>query len=765
MYSRYLLFSTLLVMAAEAYARNDNNMIGINAQLQDKTAEGSISSADSISLADSIFKDEELKEVKVVARKAGTSRLAGAVNGIAVNKDEFFKAACCNLGESFTTNPSVDVAYNDATTGARQIKLLGLSGTYVQMLTENLPNFRGAAIPYALGYVPGTWMKGIQVSKGSASVKNGYESITGQINVDYLQPEDEQQVEVNLFGDTKSRIEANADANVHLSDKWATEFLLHHENIIKNHDDNDDGFYDMPGREQYHLQNRWVYKGDKYIFHGGVGALKEIRTSGQAEEHLNAHTLSSDSHKMVSDSDASSSDSQAMASDLSSDSQNLFRIRLHTNRYAGYMKHAFILNREHGTNIALMSSASMHQLDAQYGNRFYNLNEKNLYGSLVFETNFTQQHNLSLGLSMNHDYLGQRTNVNVYPSTSLNSSSGQSSSYILPEMQRLNEKETTPGAYAQYTYTLGTKLTAMAGVRFDHSSIYGNFFTPRFHVKYSPVEAVSIRLSAGKGYRTVFGLAEYNYLLASGRELQIAGRDLQTSAPGSQTSAGSLLSSNGLKQEEAWNYGVSTAFYIPLFSKTLKLNAEYYYTDFRNQAVVDYDADSRLIVIHNLQGKSYSHTFQIDASYPLLKGLEITAAYRLNNVKCSYGIENELKEKPLTSKYKALFTASYKTPLALWQFDATVQLNGGERNPEPYQLADGTPSWSSRFHSFEQVSAQITRWFRHWSIYVGGENLTGFRQKTPIYGAAQPWGRDFEPTLIWGPVEGRMFYAGVRVKL
>ena len=306
-------------------------------------------------------------------------------------------------------------------------------------------------------------MKGIQVSKGSASVKNGYESITGQINVDYLQPEDEQQVEVNLFGDTKSRIEANADANVHLSDKWATEVLLHHENILKNHDDNGDGFYDMPGREQYNLQNRWVYKGDKYIFHGGLGVLKEIRTSGQDKEHL---------------------DPAASAS--SPDSLNLYRIKLHTNRYEGYMKHAFILDREHGTNIALMSSASLHQLDAQYGNKSYDLNEKNLYGSLMFETNFTRQHNLSLGLSVNHDYLGQRTNMDV------------------PEMQRLNEKETTPGAYAQYTYTLGTKLTVMAGARFDHSSIYGSFFTPRFHMKYSPVDAVSIRLSAGKGYRTVF---------------------------------------------------------------------------------------------------------------------------------------------------------------------------------------------------------------------------------------------------------------------
>lgn len=660
MYSRYILTSALLMLALKGYSQTDTASL------------------------DSIFKDEKLKEVKVVARKAGTSRLAGAVNGIAVNKDELFKAACCNLGESFTTNPSVDVAYNDATTGARQIKLLGLSGTYVQMLTENLPNFRGAAIPYALGYVPGPWMKGILVSKGSASVKNGYESITGQINVDYLQPEDEQQVEVNLFGDTKSRIEANADANVHLSDKWATEILLHHENILKNHDDNGDGFYDMPGREQYNVQNRWVYKGDKYIFHGGLGALKEIRTSGQDAEHVH--------------------------------SDEIYRIKLHTNRYEGYMKHAFILNHEHGTNIAFMSSASMHQLDALYGNKFYDLNEKNLYGSLMFETNFSTQHNLSLGLSFNHDYLGQNLGK--------------------------NEKETTPGAYAQYTYTLGTKLTAMAGVRFDHSSLYGNFFTPRFHVKYSPIDAISIRLSAGKGYRTVFALAEYNYLLSSGRNLNI---------------------SKDLKQEEAWNYGLSTAFYIPMFGKTLKLNAEYYYTDFKNQAVVDYESDKDLIAIYNLMGKSYSHTFQIDASYPLLKGLEITAAYRLNDVKCTYDYGKSLMEKPLTSKYKALFTASYKTPLGLWQFDATVQLNGGGRNPEPYQLADGSQSWSPRFHSFEQVSAQVTRWFRHWSIYVGGENLTGFKQKTPIYGASNPWGRDFEPTLVWGPVEGRMFYAGVRV--
>ncbi len=91
------------------------------------------------------LRDQELNNVTVTARRVGVRRMGGAVNGQDILRGELFKAACCNLGESFVNNPSVDVNYSDATTGARQIKLLGLSGTYVQMLTENLPNFRGAA--------------------------------------------------------------------------------------------------------------------------------------------------------------------------------------------------------------------------------------------------------------------------------------------------------------------------------------------------------------------------------------------------------------------------------------------------------------------------------------------------------------------------------------------------------------------------------------------------------------------------------------------
>ena len=556
------------------------------------------------------------------------------------------------------------------------------------MLTENLPNFRGAAAPYALDYVPGPWMNSIQVSKGSSSVRNGYESITGQIDIEYLKPDNDEGLTVNLYGNTMSRLEANADANVHMNDKLSTEVLAHYQDEWSHHDQNDDGFQDQPNVRQWNFQNRWKYKNDSYIFHGGLGIIKENREGGQTHDATAHH---------------------------------LYKIGVETDRYEGYMKHAFILDPEHGTNIAVMGNASMHLLDANYGNKHYGVNQKNAYAQLLFETNFTTQHNLAAGLSLNHDYLSEEVRV-------------KSEAFA-------TAKETTAGAYVQYTYNLNDKVVAMAGIRADHSSLYGTFVTPRFHLKLTPNEIVSLRLSAGKGYRTVHALAENNNLLASGRQLVI----------------------DDLEQEAAWNYGISSSFYIPLFGKTLKLNAEYYHTHFSQQAVIDYDSDPTKILVTNLDGKSYSNTLQVDATYPIVKGLELTAAWRWNDVKCTYG--GQLMEKPLTSRYKGLVTASYKTPLGIWQFDATLQLNGGGRMPTPYTLADGTPSWDNRFHAYEQVSAQITRWFRHFSVYIGGENLTGFRQKQTIIDAADPWSSTFDPTMVWGPVQGAMFYAGIRINV
>lgn len=652
------------------------------------------------------LKDQTLDNVTVTARAATVRTLAGAINGKDILRDELFKAACCNLGESFVNNPSVDVNYSDATTGARQVKLLGLSGTYVQMLTENLPNFRGAALPYGLGYVPGSWMKSLQVSKGNSSVKNGYEAMTGQINVEYVKPEDPTGMSVNLYGNTMGKFEANADGNIHINGNknLSTELLAHFENNWSKHDGNGDGFQDDPQVRQYNLQNRWYWKTGNYMLHAGLSLLKEDRMSGQVNHH------------------------HSMTAGLAP-----YRINIGTDRYEAYMKNAVILNPEHGTNMALMGNVSMHKQNASYGIKQYDVNEKNAYASLIFETNFTPEHNLSAGLSLNYDYLHQNLSL---PVGAIPSNYGN----LYPLVGGI-ESETTPGAYVQYTYNVNGKFIAMAGLRVDHSNVYGTFVTPRFHLKWVPASFLTIRLSAGKGYRSPHALAENNYLMASGRRLIV----------------------DKLNQESAWNYGTSLDFLIPVGQKTLKLNAEYYYTHFLSQTIVDYDTNPQELHITNLDGKSYSHTFQIDASYPLFKGLELTAAYRYNLVKATYN--GQLMWKPLQSRYKGLLTASYKTPLGLWQFDATVALNGGGRMPEPYTLASGNLSWDRNYKAYGQLNAQITRYFHHFSVYIGGENLTNFKQKNPIVGYQNPWDNGFEPTMIYGPIQGAMGYVGIRLNL
>ncbi len=655
---------------------------------------------------DTVYNDtvraREIKELTVTARRSSTRRLGGASNGFIIDREELFKAACCNLGESFTTNPSVDVHYSDAATGAKQIRLLGLSGTYVQMLTENLPNLRGLASAYSLDYVPGPWMQSIQVSKGASSVRNGYESITGQIDVEYLKPDADEGVTVNLFGNTMQRVEANADANVHLREGVSSEILVHYQDAFHDDDINHDGFADDPSIRQYHLQNRWKIQGTRHLTHVGIGLLNERREGGQT-----AHLL----HRP--DGFLHGADSQS--------GYGLYTIGTDNKRYEGYLKHAWVIAPEHGTNVALMANASLHETDAHYGHKTYDAEERTAYGQLMFETHWGDTHELSAGLSLQHDYLHQRVSV----------ATGAA----------VREKETTAGGYVQYTYTMASGLTAMAGLRADHSSAYGTFVTPRLHLKYMPTEHATLRLSAGKGYRSVHALAEHNYLLGSGRSLHIA----------------------DLHQEEAWNAGVNGAFTLPLGGRNLKLNAEYYYTRFNEQAVIDYDSHPGEISIGNLDGRSYSHTVQIDATYPVATGLEVTAAYRLNDVKTSYG--GTLRAKPLTSRYKALLSASYKTPLGLWQADATLQLNGGGRLPVSYAEADGSPSWPSHFSAFEQLHLQVTRWFRHFSVYVGGENLTGKRQKTPIIHAEAPWSAAFDPTMVWGPVSGAAGYIGIRMNI
>lgn len=619
-----------------------------------------------------------MREVTVSARKAGRVKTGGLGNTEFISSKELLRAACCNLGESFTTNPSVDVNYADAATGAQQIKLLGLSGTYVQMLTENIPNYRGLAAPYALGYIPGPWMQSIQVSKGASSVKNGYESITGQINVEFKKPQATPWADANLYFNSDLKLEANLGANLKLSDRWSTALLGHYEILDKAHDDNGDGFADMPKMRQGSLMSRWAYISDSYMFQAAVKGLKEHREGGQIAHGHTTH--------------------------------NPYLIDITNERYEAFTKNAFILNPEHMTNIALILSGSIHHERSNYGHKRYDADQRNGYASLMFETDFDEHHNLSTGISLNHDWTQEESNTD----------------------------ETTPGVYAQYTYKIGELLTLMGGLRWDHSSLWGSFVTPRMHVKYSPTDWLTLRGSVGKGYRTPHILAENSYLLASNRTIVV---------------------DENIGQEKAWNYGFSSQLKIPVGGRTLDLNAEYYYTRFNQQAIIDYDVAERMIEVHGLSNhdKSYSHTIQVDATYEILPKLNVTAAWRWNDVKATYN--GKLRQKPMNSRYKGLLTASFAPGLGKWQFDATLQLNGGGRLPDNH----GHAEIPEHFKAYEQVSAQVTRFFRHWSIYAGGENLTGFKQKNAIISADNPWSPDFDATMIYGPVHGAVFYIGARI--
>lgn len=629
-----------------------------------------------------------LGDVVVKASRPGVMKARGAQNIDVIGGAELCRAACCNLGESFSNNPSVDVSYSDAATGAKQIKLLGLSGSYVQMLTENVPAFRGAAAPFSLGYIPGTWMQSIQVSKGAATVKNGYESITGQINVEYLKPQLDQELDVNLFLDSHLKLETNIEGNLHFNDKLSGGLLLHYENMWMEHDGNGDGFMDMPKVQQFDVMNRWMYKTDHYIMQAYVKALKEDRNGGQVENVHNHSRLDADNQ--------------------------LYKINIGSERYEGVIKNAYIFDEIHNTNIALILSGSIHKMNSLYGFKNYDVNNNNAYAQLMFETEFTPSHSISTGLSFNHDCFDERWK-----------------SEFMPNLVKAPD-ENIGGAYAQYTFNYDERFVFMAGFRGDYSDLYGLFFTPRAHVKWALSDLLKLRFSAGKGYRTPRPMLDNHTLMASSRD---------------------IIVDDDLKQEEAWNFGTTASFDIDIFEKCLIINLEYYYTNFQNQVVTDLDSDAHQVHYYNLDGISYSHTFQIDATYPFFEGFSLLGAFRYNDVKTT--INGVLREKPLASRYKGLVTATYKSPLEIWQFDLTLQINGSGRLPDGYGY----------FDTYPMLNAQILKWFSWGNIYIGGENLTNYKQKNPIISCHDPWGENFDATMIYGPVDGIMFYAGIKWKL
>lgn len=636
--------------------------------------------------------DNTLKEVTITNKAPGAfvSRLDPILTEN-ITGAELKKAACCNLSESFETNASVDVSYSDAVTGAKQIELLGLRGTYSQLLTENIPNLQGLATPFGMGYVPGSWMESIQISKGTSSVRGGFQSIAGQINVEYLKPDEAPKLFLNLYGNIHRKYEGNIISGIKINDRWSTAVFAHAENLSNKVDDNDDGFLDMPLVRQFNVLNRWKYDTDNWMTQFGFKVLDEDRSGGQKD----------------------------FDKDMARDTTNPYGINIKTRRYEVFWKGGHIFENRPLTSVAMIQNFNHHRQESYYGLNNYDAEENSYYLNILFQSYIgNTNHTFTTGFSFEMNNYIQTLNDSAF-----------------------NRFERVPGMFFEYTYKLDEKLTVIAGIRGDYHNIYGAFATPRLHAKYAITENTILRASAGMGYRSANVIAENTSILATSRQRYI--EDEQ-------------------KQEKAFNTGLNLTQYIDILGRELRLSGEVYYTYFMNQVVLDYDQGSQAIYIYNLDGESYSTAYQVEASYEFLRGLDVTMAFRYNDVKMT--TNNKLQEKALLNKYKGLITLSYATNRKTWQFDFTTQFNGTSRipttatNPLEYQRDNSAPAYTI-------INAQVTKYFKKWNVYIGGENLTNYKQKDPIIAADKPFGKYFDSSMIWGPVSGMNIYLGLRFTL
>ena len=639
-----------------------------------------------------------LNEVEIKAREK-----ASYINPITpmavqnITSESLKRAACCTLAGSFENNASVDVNYSDAVTGAKQIQLLGLSGIYTQMMTEIIPNFRGLASTFGLNYVPGTWMNGIQVSKGTSSVRNGYESITGQINVDYKEPlpNKSEKVFFNLYANSMLMTDFNFNGRVKVGKNDGIMLFGHVSHNFMKMDDNGDTFLDDPMTTQYNVFLRYNHP---HIGHFGcklgIKALKETRLGGQMDFDPK--------HRLE-------------------EGYNLYGISINTERYEAFAKGGYHFDRK-DTSLGLQQQVTYHKMNSYYGLTDYNANQLSYYANLLFDSYLVNDHHTySVGASYTFDKYDEHL---------------KDSSFLRVEQ--------VPGVFAEYVFNDDHHWSVIAGFRADYNTYYKKMlYTPRLHIRFKTHDDFAIRISAGKGYRSPNVLAENSTMLASARR---------------------IVFKNTPKMEDAWNYGINLTKSITFGWRDLILQADFYRTDFVNQIVLDRDADAHQVRIYNLDGKSYSNSAQIEANCEIFKDFDLTLAFRYNDVKMN--INDTLREKPFVNRYKGLVTMSYAP--GTWQFDFTTQFNGDSRVPDlsgnATAVAHGQDIRRSPFYVI--MNAQVMKKLgKCWEIYIGGENLTNYTQKYPIISAENPMSKDFDASMVWGPLSGVRAYLGVRFSI
>ena len=388
-----------------------------------------------------------------------------------ITLDELKKAACCNLSESFQTNASIDVNYQNAVTGAKEIKLLGLSGLYVQNLIEGLPYMRRYSYAFGIDQLPSPWINAISISKGIPSVKNGYEGITGSMSVQLKNGfNDKNKLYFDLFGNSDSRIETNLIIHHKINEHLSTSLMFNGAFRPMNMDRNKDGFLDNPKIKQYNFLNSWnIHRPDKrvegqYYFK----AISENRQSGQTEAHIQHQT----------------------------GTIPLYTVAIQTKRFEAFTKTGFLL-KKHDASIGTQFSGVYHQQESQYGLINYNVRQASFTGNLLYQTDIkNEDHLMVTGMSFTYDNLRQQLD-----------STRQFTALQLP------------GIFAEYTYKHGERITLIAAMRLDYSKQTSLQYAPRLHARFDldKKQNTTLRLSAGRGYRVADLLSENQSLLASSR--------------------------------------------------------------------------------------------------------------------------------------------------------------------------------------------------------------------------------------------------------
>lgn len=641
---------------------------------------------------------QSLKEVTVIEEKAAMSySMIDPLNKQLITEKELKKAACCNLSESFETNATVDVSFSDAVSGSKQIKVLGLDGSYTQMLTEQMHGPRGLSTNYGLAHIPGTWVKSIDITKGVGSIVNGYESMSGQINIELEKPEKADRLFVNLYAGDAGRFEANVHTAHRFNKKWSTLLLTHANTFVKRNDFNKDGFLDQPLGYQYNVMNRWKYEDPgKLMASFGINALADNRKGGQ----LNFNNKSEN------------------------DARQLYGVNIDTRHLDAFSKLAIGFAGRPYKSLGLITTFRAYEHDAYFGLKNYNGRQQTGYANLVYQSIIrTTEHKFKTGLSFTYDNYNER-----YFDTRFSDSA-------------FKRTEIIPGAFLEYNYDVLGKASILAGIRTDYHNMFGVLVNPRLHIKYNVFKRTVLRLSGGRGMRVANVFIENAAALASSRQVRV----LET-----------------LNPEVAWNYGVSLTHNFKIGKGNASFVTDYYRTDFQNQVVADLDASPQQLLFYNLKGHSYSNSFQSEFIYEPAKHLEFRVAYKYQDVKTTYG--NQLLTRPLVSRDRILLNAAYATRFDKWKYDATLKWFGQQRlpntqsNPEPLRMI----SYSKPYYTF---NAQITRAFKKWETYVGVENLFDYVQTNQIIDRENPFGNNFDASMIWGPVMGRVIYGGIRVTI